>query len=154
MARILGLFPAALTAARSEMSANAFAREVQSQGLGARRSEVLALYRVARGIVARNAEEPFRPQQSVPQGDEMGIWPVKNPSGIMQTVTITYRDRATGQIKQTWWSTVTPNGITRERAVAQAIDAYSEHAEAYEQDLIGAVHTSAYRQSSFPGLMS
>lgn len=152
MARILGLFPAALTAARNEMSANAFAREIQAQGLGARRSEVLALYKIARGVVARTAEEPFRPQESVPQGSEMGIWPVKNPAGIAQTVTITYRDRTTGQIKQTWWSTVTPNGITRERAVAEAIDAYSEHAESYEQDLIGAVHTSAYRQAEFPGI--
>jgi hypothetical protein len=150
MARILGLFPAALTAARHDMSANAFAREIQSQGLGARRSEVLQLYRIARGVVARNEQEPFRPQQSVPSGDEIGQWPVKNPNGITQTVTITYRDRTTGQIKQTWWSTVTPNGITRERAVAEAIDAYSEHAESYEQDLIGAVHTSAYQQVEFP----
>lgn len=149
MARILGLFPAALKAARGGMSANAFYRELQSEGIAPRRSEALQLFKIARGTVSRTAEEPFREQTSVPTGTEMGQWPVKNATGVAQTVTLTYRDRITGQIKQTWWRTTTPEGITRERAIAEAIDAYSEHAESYEQDLIGAVHTSAYRLVPF-----
>ena len=149
MARILGAFPAALTAARGGMSANAFYRELQAQGYGARRSEVLQLFKVAQGVVTRTAEEPFRPLNAVPLQSEIGTWPSKGATGIIQRVTLTYRDRTTGTIKQTWWNTVTPNGITREEAIATAIDAYSEHAESYEQDLIGAVHTSAYNLSPF-----
>lgn len=149
MARILGAFPAALTAARAGLSANAFVRELQSSGYGARRSEVLALYRTAVGIVSRTAEEPFRPLNDVPQSSELGTWPTRNATGIAQTVTLTYRDRITGSIKQTWYRTVNDTAITREEAIAEAIDAYSEHAESYEQDLIGAVHTSAYNLTPF-----
>jgi len=149
MARILGAFPAALIAARGGMSANAFVKELQQSGYGARRSEALALYKVAQGVVTRTAEEPFRPLNQVPLASEIGTWPTKGATGLVQTVTLTYRDRTTGSIKQTWWRNVSPNGITREEAIAGAIAAYSEHAETYEQDLIGAVHTSAYNLSPF-----
>ena len=149
MARILGAFPAALIAARAGMSANAFYRELQQSGYGARRGEVLALYKTAVSIVSRTQEEPFRPLNRAPLASELGTWPTKGATGIAQTVTLAYRDRTTGTIKQTWWRTVSPNGITRSEAIAGAIDAYSEHAESYEQDLIGAVHTSAYNLTPF-----
>lgn len=151
MARILGLFPSAIVAAKGGMSANAYYRELRDQGIAARRSEVLQLYKIAVGVVSRVPEEPFKNQAAVPTGPEIGEWPTRHATGIAQTVTLTYRDRTTGQIKQTWWRGVTENGITRERAIAEAIDAYSEHAEEYEQDLIGAVHTSAYRLTPFGG---
>lgn len=143
MARVLGLFPSALVAARGGMSANAYYRELQSLGTGARRSEVLNLYRIAKGIVTRSPDEPFRDITQVPSGADIVPWPSKKATGVRQTVTLLYRDRTTGHINQTYWSTVTPNGITREEALATATDAYSEHAENYDQDLIGAVHTSS-----------
>lgn len=149
MARILGLFPAALIAAKGGMSANAFYRELQSEGIAARRSEVLQLYKIAKTITTASPEEIFRDIGHSPSQSELAVWPSKKATGVMQTVTLTYRDRTTGQIKQTWWRTVTPNGLTRETAIATAIDAYSEHAESYEQDLIGAVHTSSYRLVPF-----
>ena len=151
MAAILGSFPAALRAAREGMSANAFYRQLQSLGVGARRSEVLQLYKTAMGVLWTHPEEPFRPQNEVPTGSDLALWPTRREAGVAQTVTLTYRDRITGQIKQTWWTIKTESGIARETAIAQAIDAYSEHAESYSQDLIGAVHTSAYRYS--PGLV-
>lgn len=144
MARILGAFPAALRAAQAGLSANAFAKALAESGYGARRSEVLQLYKIARDVVTRAPDEPFRPQGSVPRANEIGEWPVKSRTGFAQTVTITYRDRTTGGIKQTWYRRISDTPITRERVVAEAIDAYSEHAESYEQDLIGAVHTSTY----------
>lgn len=151
MARILGLFPSALKAASEGMSATAYYNELRSLGEAARKSEVFSLFKIARGIITSSADEPFRDPTLVPTGYEMAPWPTKNATGVRQNVTLTYRDRTTGQIKQTYWSTVTENGITRETAVATAIDAYSEHAESYDQDLIGAVHTSAY--SLQPGLV-
>lgn len=151
MPRILGAFPAALNAASEGMSANAFYRSLQDLGVGARRSEVLQLYKIAVGIVARNPEEPFRDITQAPAGHETVPFPTRHATGVRQVVTLTYRDRTTGHIQQTFWSTVSPNGITRETAMATAIDAYSEHAEAYDQDLIGAVHTSSYILTPFAG---
>lgn len=149
MPRILGAFPAALNAARDGMSANAFARSLQELGMGARRSEVLSLFKIAKGIVAKAPEEPFRNIRNAPSPNERITFPSKRATGVRQVVTLTYRDRTTGHIQQTFWSTVSPNGITRETAMATSIDAYSEHAESYDQDLIGAVHTSSYQLTPF-----
>lgn len=151
MARILGLFPSALGAARQGMTATAWYQELRTLGIAPRSSEAYNLFRVAKDVVSRSAAEPFRSQNAVPSRDEIGQWPSKNATGIAQTVSLAYRDKVTGQIKQTWWRTVTPTGITRARAVAQAITSYSETAESYGQELIGAVHTSA--SELIPGLV-
>jgi hypothetical protein len=116
---------------------------LQAAGIGARRQEVQRLFKVAKGIEVASRDEIFRPQDQVPEGDALAPWPVKNPGGIAQTVTLVYRDRATGERKTTHWRTITPNGMKREQAIATAIAAYAEHADDYEQDLEGAVHTSA-----------
>ena len=150
MARILGLFPAALIAAQGGMSANQFYREQQELGYGARRSEVLNLFSIAKSVTTARPQEPFANPTGVPQLGPKDDWPTKNATGIRQNVTLVYRDRTTGQIKQTFYSTVNNQAISREAAVSQAIDAYSEHADSYGQDLIGAVHTSAYNLT--PGL--
>jgi hypothetical protein len=151
MARILGLLPAAMLAARGGMSANAFYRDLRQQGIAPRRQQALELMKIAKGVIARTPDEPFRPLNRVPSGSELAAWPSKNATGVMQNVTLVYRDRITGHLARTYWRINTPNGITRERALAMAADAYSEHAVSYEQDLIGAIHTSAYRL--VPGLV-
>lgn len=151
MARILGAFPAALIAARGGLSANAFVRQLAESGFGARRTEALQLFKIAKSITTAAPEEPFRDLSLVPDSSQLQSWPTKKATGIRQNVSITYRDRTTGQIKQTFWSTVGTSPLTREQAIATAIDAYSEHAEAYDQDLIGAVHTSAYNLVPFAG---
>lgn len=149
MPAILGALPAALLSARGGQSANAFYRELQSLGMGARRSEVLALHKLAVGIVTRSPDEPFRDITKIPAGHEMQPWPTKKATGIMQNVTLVYRDRITGTILNTYWRNTSENGIKRETAMATAINAYSDHAESYNQDLIGAVHTSSYNMVPF-----
>lgn len=151
MARILGLFPSALAAARGGMTERAWEQQVRSLGLGARSSEMLQLWRVAKSITVASPDEPFRPPELVPRGDDLRPWPTNKATGIAQNISITYRDKTTGKIKQTFYRVVTPGGITREAATAQAIDAYSDAAERYGQELIGAVHTSAYLLS--PGIV-
>lgn len=133
------------------MTTRAYYQQLRSLGVAPRQSEVGRLMRVARDIVTRSPDEPFRPLNQVPSGSDLGMWPSKNATGVAQTVTLTYRDRVTGHIAQTWWRTVTPQGITREQAIATAINAYEAHAEDYGQDLIGATHTSAY--TLVPGLV-
>lgn len=145
MARILGAFPAALLAARGGMTANAFYRELQSLGIGARRGEVLALYREAQAIVSKTGSEVFADPTLVPSGQDLQVWPTRSATGIAQNVTLTYRDRTTGEISKTYYRVSSEEGVTREEAISRAISAYSEPSDRYNQDLIGAVHTSAYR---------
>ncbi len=152
MARVLGLFPAALNAARNGMTANAFYRELRAEGIAPSRQITLQLFKVAKGVVTRDVEEPFRNQQAIPFGQEVRAWPSKSATGIAQTVTITYRNKVTNTLEQTWWRTVTPAGITRERAVEMAVASYNEHSSEYDQEFLGAVHTSAYRL--VPGLIA
>lgn len=152
MARVLSLFPSALIAAREGMSANGFYQELRDLGVAARRAEVLAIYKVARAITARSSGDVFNDITQTPTGSEITPWPTRKATGYMQTVAITYRDKATGHISQTWWSTKNDEPIARETAMAQAINAYAEHADQYNQDLIGAVHTSTYLLS--PGFES
>lgn len=151
MPRILGLLPSALVAARNGMSTRAYYQALRNLGIAPRQSEVGKLMGVARQIVTATPNEPFRPINQVPSGSDLGVWPSRNATGIAQTVSLVYRDQATGQLHQTWWRTVTPQGITREQAIATAINAYDENAERYGQDLIGATHTSAY--TLVPGLI-
>lgn len=145
MARILGLFPAALIAAKASMSGNAFIRELRALGLAARDSEMRNLFKMAVGIVKKNKDDAFKDPTSVPSGDELTPWPTKSATGVKQVVTLAYRDKATGTILSTYYSVTSDTGITREEALAQAINAYSDHAEAYNQELIGAVHSASYQ---------
>jgi hypothetical protein len=127
------------------MSANAFYRQLQSLGLAARRSEVLALYREAKEIVSAAPEQVFENPDLAPDPTSLKIWPTSKATGVKQTVTLTYRDRTTGEISKTFYSVTSPDGIARSEAVDEAIGAYSDASERYNQDLIGAIHTSAYR---------
>jgi hypothetical protein len=149
MARVLGLFPSALIAAREGMSANAFYNELRSLGVAARRSETLSIYKIALSITSRSPSEVFQDVSETPSSSDLTSWPTKKATGVMQTVSLLYRDRTTGVLARTYWSTSNPSAIPREQAMSSAIDAYSEHAEDYNQDLIGAVHTSAYNLSPF-----
>lgn len=149
MARILGLFPSSLAAAKGGMTANAYYRELRALGMAARRSEVLALYKISLSIVAKSPEEPFRPISEVPKPEHLVPFPTKSATGVRQNVTLVYRNRVTGSINRTYWSVTSENGITRENALATAIDTYSPHAADYGQDLIGAVHTGAYSYQPF-----
>lgn len=125
------------------MPANDFVKLLQAEGLGTRRSEVLKLYRIAKGITVAAEGEPYANPHEVPHGAALGQWPTKKAGGIRQNVKIVYKDRVTGDYKVTHYSTITANGLTRQQAIAQAIDAYADAAERYNQDLVGAFHSSA-----------
>lgn len=150
MAKVLGLFRSALGAAARGMSEAAWEREARGLGMGARSSEMLQLWRIAKKITVASPTEIFKDISLKPSGDDIQAWPSKNATGIVQNISITYRDKATGAIKQTFYRTKGTDSISREQAIAMAIDAYAAAAERYGQELIGAVHTSTYRLT--PGL--
>lgn len=145
MARILGLWPSALKAAKAGMTASQWYSMLRTQGVAPRSSEAFALFRTAVQVVATSGAEIGRNQQAVPRPGPNDNWPSKNATGIRQGVTLVYRNRTTGAEVVTYWAIKSEKGIVRQEAVAQAIAAYSSHAEAYDQDLIMAVHTSARR---------
>lgn len=141
--KIYEQFGNALRAVSSGYSANEFYRTLQAEGYGARRSEVLKLYAQARTIVSQGAQEPYRNPHAIPTAGERGTWPTRGATGLRQNVTLTYRDKTTGDYKSVHWSTISRGGITRAEAVQRAIDAYSGTADAYEQEFVGAYHASA-----------
>lgn len=145
MARVLGLLGSALNAARGGATFAAWERQVRALGLGARETEMRALFKYAQGIVNNSRDDPFANQNAAPTDQVLTPWPTRNATGVKQTVTILYRDRTTGQIVHTYYSVVTDQGISRQAAIEQATGAYEDAADRYKQDLIGAVHTGAYQ---------
>lgn len=151
MAKPQAFFGSALRAAAAGLSATDFVKLLQAEGLGTRRSEVLKLYRVAKALTVAAEGEPYANPNEVPHGAALGPWPTKNATGIRQNVKLVYQDRTTGDYKVVHYSTISDNGITRASAVSAAINAYAGNAENYNQDFIGAFHSSA--QLMQPGLI-
>lgn len=149
MARILGLFPAALVAAKNGYTATQFYNALKAAGEAPRSSEAYKLFGIAKAAVDKAGQEPFRDLRSVPQEDELAPWATKKGSGVSQRVLMTYRDRATGSIVQTYYTVASEHGVTREHAIATAISSYEQNAEQYNQDLIGAIHMASYRLTPF-----
>jgi hypothetical protein len=145
MARVLGLFPSALIAAAQNSGAGVFYRTLRDLGIAPRQSEAYALYRMAKGITESRDNDIFSDLGSNPAEGALPEWPTRNATGVRQNISLVYRDRTTGAISRTFYSVVSDEGINREDAIAQAIQSYSDNAEAYNQDLIGAVHVSAYQ---------
>lgn len=145
----MALWPSALLAAKGGMSQSAFAREMRSLGMGARDSEMAALFKMATKVVGEHGDEAFANPSATPSESEMLPWATKAAEGVRQNISLVYRDRITGHQNLVPYSAYSENGMAREHAIAAAIDSYSEHAEAYGQDLIGAAHTSTYRFTPF-----
>lgn len=144
MARILGAFPAALIAARNGLSGAAFIRALREAGMGARESEVRALLKTAYETLKTNPDEPFADPNAKPDISTASPWPTVSAKGVSQRVTLTYRQKATGTLITVPYSVNSETGVTRQEAIAKAIEAYKAKAEEYGQELVGAVHTKTF----------
>lgn len=144
MARILGAFPAALIAARNGLNGSEFIRYLREAGLGARDSEVRALLKVAYQTLKTNPDEPFGDPDAVPDLSTASPWPTVSATGVKQAVSLTYRQRATGTLITVPYQVTSETGVTRQQAIAKAIEAYKAKAEEYGQELVGAVHTKTF----------
>lgn len=144
MARILGLFPAALIAAKEGMSGAAFIRTVRALGMGARESEMRALLKVAYNTLKTNPDSAFENPDEVPDISAAQPWPTVAASGMSQRIELTYRVKATGTLITVPYAVSSENGVTRAEAIAKAIEAYKGKAEQYGQELVGAVHTKTF----------
>lgn len=144
MAKILGLFPQALIAARGGMSQNQFIRTMRALGEGARDSEMRALFRLALQTIKSNPDEPFSDPNAIPSSANASPWPTMVATGMKQAVEVTYRVKATGTLVTVPYQVSSQNGVTRQQAVDAAINAYASKAEAYGQEFVGAVHTKVF----------
>lgn len=145
MARILGLLPSALRAARAGLTATEWYRLLRVQGIAPRQSEAYKLYAQAVSLVANAPNEIGQPQSRKPDVSTLSAFPTKSATGVMQTVTLLYRNKTTGVVNQVFYRVTSKSGVVRSKAIKQAIDAYASQAENYDQEMIGAVHSSAYR---------
>lgn len=145
MARILGLMPSALRAARAGLTATEWYKMLRVQGIAPRQSEAYKLYAQAVSLVANAPSEIGQNQSQKPVPSQLAAFPTKNATGVMQTVTLLYRNKTTGAVNQVFYRVTSKSGVVRSKAVKQAIESYAGQAENYDQDLIAAVHSSAYR---------
>ena len=145
MARVLGLLPSALRAARAGLTATEWYKLLRVQGIAPRQAEAYKLYAQAVSLVANAPSEIGQPQSQKPDVSQLAAFPTKNATGVMQTVTLLYRNKTTGAINQVFYRVTSKNGVVRSKAVKQAIESYAGSADNYDQEMIGAVHSSAYR---------
>ena len=139
------LLGSAIRAAQEGKSAGAWLRALRAVGAGIRRAVGLELYKIARGIAAEAGQEPARDLDRVPSLAEMPPSPTRNSSGVIQTVRLVYREKITGNLREVYHNTKSENGVSRQEAIDNAIQAYAAHSEEYQNTLVGAVHTSAIR---------
>src|ERR1017187_2623720 len=91
------------------MSATAFYNELRSLGGTARRSETISIYKIDKSITSRAPSEVFNDVTETPSSSDLTSWPTKKAPGVMQTVSLLYRDRTTGVLARTYWSTSNPS---------------------------------------------
>lgn len=143
MARLTdqGVYPLALIAARGGMTATALNRQLRQLGIGARESEVRALFKIAQETIKNSPDEPFADPNEVPDLATAKPWRTITATGVKQAVEITYRVKAVGTLVTVPYMMSSENGVTRAEAIQAAINAYASQAESYDQELVGAVHT-------------
>jgi hypothetical protein len=116
--------------------------EMREAGLGMRTQEFYRSWGAAREIAAGTGQEPTRPVGDVPAPAEISPIATNGPAGFLQTVTLVYKERVTGNRRVVYHSTKSDLPVTREQAINNAISAYEGHSEEYQTDLLGAFHTS------------
>lgn len=116
-------------------------------GLGMRTQEFYRLWGQAQTVTAEAGEEPTRPLDQVPTLAESPpiAASARAEPGVLQTVRLIYREAETGNIRVVYHSTKSDNGVTRQEAINNAIDAYAAHSEEYQTTLVAAAHTSSVR---------
>lgn len=145
MARVGGTMSLAMAFAKQQKSASAFIREARKLKIGARESEMRAIYRIAQEVVSRGTTEPFQPLNRKPRYNTLPPWGTKYATGVRQNVQLVYRNNTTGELKSTYWSVHSERGITRQEAIERAIAEYSVHDQEYNSSLQSALHVSAFR---------
>lgn len=136
-----------LRAVREGYSASQTLSLFRQFGLGMRTQNFYRLWGQAEVVHREAGAEATRPLEMVPtlaESPPIAARPGADP-GVLQTVRLVYREAVTGNLRTVYHSTKSAEGITRQEAINQAIDAYQSHSEEYQTTLVAAAHTSAIR---------
>lgn len=140
-------------AVREGLSARAGLRAFRAGGGSIRDATWFRTFAEVKRTVAARGDEIGRPLNRRPTGDEMTRWTTPGPSRVGQQVEIMYRVAGEDEILTTYFTVTSRNGITRGRAVDQAIEWFDQGVDAgsppgEQQVLLGAVHVGAYRMGA------
>lgn len=145
MARITDVHQYVVRAVREGVTPTELIRALRAAGMGARESEVRALYKTILQQASKSKGEIYEPLHEVPSFANAQPWVTVSKKGVSQAVEITYRQKSTGTQVTVPYRVNSETGVTRQQAIDQAIAAYRDKAEEYDQEFIGAVHTKTFR---------
>lgn len=124
------------------LTGNRIIAELQTAGLGVRRSTALQLISRARDYYEKRVATAGLDYNNPVPADTVTQWVSKNKTGYGHAVEVTVRDIGTGGLKTLHYTAYSRTLLTPADAVQQAIDAYSQHAEIYRQTIQGGILTN------------
>jgi hypothetical protein len=102
------------------------------------------MYSEARESTLAQISELGRPLNRKPTGDEINTFTTKSATGYMQYVDIYVRDKETGLVSVRPYSLRSDRLYSRGKVVNDSLTAYSDAAEAYGEQVLGAAYMSTY----------
>lgn len=125
-------------------------RFAQQRGFQVSRQTFTKAYGAARAELEAGAVEPLRPLNRFPVGDEINQRDTVRATGYSQKVLVLARDKRTREIIVKPWTMTSRGLLTRQGAIAQAVEAYREFEDRYNQTVIGGVYAGTFQLT--PGL--
>lgn len=135
---------AVLDALKEGRSATSGLAAYRAAGGNVRTQTWYRLHGEVQSALAGRIGEASAPLDRAPGGDETTKWTTRNAGGFLQQVEVLVRDRATGEVMAKPFSVTGEAMLTRGEAISQALDAYMDNADEYEEQVLGAVHVGAY----------
>lgn len=89
-------------------------------------------------------EEPGRPLNRYPTGDEITQWSTVDAEGYLQRVEVLTRNRGTGEVEWKPWSRAGDSVLTRQGAISDALDSFASNADGYDEQILGAVYVGTH----------
>lgn len=134
----------AAQAARQGLSANEAYRRAHAAGESMARGSFLKLYSQIKADYAQQVTEVTRPLSAKPTHAEIRPYVAAAETGYMQYVDVFVKDRATGEVHPRPYGIRTDELLTRGDVIETALARYTQHAEAYGEQVLGAAYTSTY----------
>lgn len=135
---------AAIQTVKAGISARAGLREYREAGGTVNDARWFRMVSSVRTAVAAGNDEPIKPLDARPRGDEITVMPTKTASGYLQNVTVYVRDRVTGIVRARPFSVPSDFLATRADVIDTALANFQHNSEEYEETVLGAVYRSTH----------
>lgn len=134
----------AISAAKAGLSARAGLRAARDSGVSIRDSTWFRLFSNAKTAIAGASEEMSRPLDRRPVSSEIFTFDTKVGSGYLQHVNVYVRVRETGDVEVRPYSVTSDDLLRRGDVIDTAISAFSDAADRYGEQVLGAAYTGTY----------